>query len=88
LKKEVNSFADYMADETRVTPIEKEKINFEVELIGKMIEVREKKASVSFDDIKQDLMMDEKFKEEYEKIKPEYEVMSRIISKTDIPEND
>ena len=75
MKKEVNSFADYLADETRVTPIEKEKIHFEVQLIGKMIEAREKKA-------------DEEFKAEYEKIKPEYEVMSRIIAKIDIPEND
>ena len=32
-----------MADESRVTAEEKRKINFEVELIGKMIEAREKK---------------------------------------------
>lgn len=43
MKKEINSFADYMADETRVNPVEKEKINFEVSLIGKMIEARESK---------------------------------------------
>lgn len=43
MKKEINSFADYMADETRVTPGEREKINFEVSLIGKMIEAREAK---------------------------------------------
>lgn len=43
MKKEINSFADYMADETRVSPAEREKINFEVSLIGKMIEAREAK---------------------------------------------
>lgn len=43
MKKEINSFADYMADETRVNPAEREKINFEVSLIGKMIEAREAK---------------------------------------------
>lgn len=41
--KEINTLADYMADESRVTAEEKRKINFEVELIGKMIEAREKK---------------------------------------------
>lgn len=32
-----------MNDESRVTLAEKEKINFEIELIGKMIEAREEK---------------------------------------------
>lgn len=32
-----------MADETRISPAEREKINFEVSLIGKMIEAREAK---------------------------------------------
>lgn len=41
--KEINTFADYMADESRVIPEERRKIDFEVELIGKMIEAREKK---------------------------------------------
>lgn len=41
--KEIATFADYMADESRVSAVEREKINFEVELIGKMIEAREKK---------------------------------------------
>ena len=41
--KEINTFADYMSDESRVTPEERRKIDFEVELIGKMIEAREKK---------------------------------------------
>ena len=41
--KDITTFADYMADETRVSMVEKQKINFEVELIGKMIEAREKK---------------------------------------------
>lgn len=40
---EINSFADYMADETRVSATEREQINFKVELIGKMIEAREKR---------------------------------------------
>lgn len=43
MKKEINTFADYMEDETRVDPVEKGKINFEVSLIGKMIEARESK---------------------------------------------
>ena len=41
--KDINTFAEYMADESRVTPEESRKIDFEVELIGKMIEAREKK---------------------------------------------
>lgn len=43
MSKEIKTFADYMNDDTRVTPAEREKINFEVELIGKMIEAREAK---------------------------------------------
>lgn len=42
MKKDVKTFAEYMADESRVTPAEKEQIAFEVALIGKMIEAREK----------------------------------------------
>lgn len=41
--KDIVTLADYMADETRVSAAEREQINFEVELIGKMIEAREKK---------------------------------------------
>ncbi|MBR3770321.1 MAG: helix-turn-helix transcriptional regulator [Lachnospiraceae bacterium] len=41
--KEINTIADYMADEDRVSPAEREKIYFEVELIGKMIEAREQR---------------------------------------------
>lgn len=41
MNKEIKTFADYMADEDRVTPTEREKIIFEVALIGKMIEARE-----------------------------------------------
>ena len=41
--KVINTFADYMADETRVSIEEKRKIDFEAELIGKLIEAREKK---------------------------------------------
>lgn len=41
--KQVKTFAEYINDETRVTPAEKEKINFEIDLIGKMIEAREEK---------------------------------------------
>ena len=43
MKKEINTLADYMADETRVSQVEREQINFQVALIGKMIEAREKK---------------------------------------------
>ncbi len=41
--KQVKTFDEYMNDESRVTLAEKEKINFEIELIGKMIEAREEK---------------------------------------------
>ena len=41
--KVIDTFSDYMNDETRVTPAERERINFEVALIGKMIEAREEK---------------------------------------------
>lgn len=37
------TFADYMNDETRVSKTEKAKIEFEVALIGKIIEAREAK---------------------------------------------
>ena len=42
-KKAIDTFSDYMNDETRVSPAERERINFEVALIGKMIEAREEK---------------------------------------------
>lgn len=41
--KVINTFAEYMSDESRVTPEEKQKIDFEAALIGKMIDVREQK---------------------------------------------
>ena len=41
--KHIKTFSDYMNDDTRVSLAEREKINFEIELIGKMIEAREKK---------------------------------------------
>jgi len=41
--KVIDTFSDYMNDETRVSPAERERINFEISLIGKMIEAREKK---------------------------------------------
>jgi DNA-binding XRE family transcriptional regulator len=41
--KIIDTFSDYMNDETRVDPAEKERINFEISLIGKMIEAREKR---------------------------------------------
>ncbi len=41
--KDINTFAEYLEDENRVSPEERRKIDFEVELIGKMIEAREKK---------------------------------------------
>ena len=42
-RKQVKTIDDYMNDETRVTPAERERINFEVSLIGKMVEAREAK---------------------------------------------
>jgi len=41
--KVIDTFSDYISDETRVSPAERARINFEVALIGKMIEAREKK---------------------------------------------
>ena len=41
--KQVNTFSEYMNDEERVSSAEKEKINFEIELIGKIIEAREER---------------------------------------------
>jgi ribosome-binding protein aMBF1 (putative translation factor) len=43
IEKEINTITDYMNDETRVSPAERERIHFEVALIGKMIEAREQK---------------------------------------------
>ncbi len=37
------------------------------------------KAGMKFSDVKELLMKDEEFKEEYEKLKPRYEVISQII---------
>jgi len=41
--KEINTLADYLSDENRVSGAEKERINFQVNLIGKIIEDKEKK---------------------------------------------
>ena len=41
--KAIRTITDYMNDETRVSPVDRERINFEVALIGKMIEAREEK---------------------------------------------
>ena len=41
--KVINTITDYMNDETRVSPAERERINFEVAIIGKLIEAREEK---------------------------------------------
>jgi len=41
--KIIDTLSDYMNDEARVSPAERERINFEVSLIGKMIEAREAK---------------------------------------------
>lgn len=41
--KAINTITDYMNDDTRVSPAERERINFEVALIGKMIEAREER---------------------------------------------
>ena len=43
MKKEVNTFAEYMADTERITDAEREQINFQVAVIGKMIEAREER---------------------------------------------
>ena len=37
------------------------------------------KASVSFDTIKSELMQDDEFRSEYEKLQPRYEIISQII---------
>ena len=42
MKQIIKTFSDYMNDESRVSLSEREKINFEIELIGKMVEAREK----------------------------------------------
>lgn len=41
--KQVKTFSEYMNDEERVSSVEREKINFEIELIGKIIEARKEK---------------------------------------------
>jgi len=41
--KVINTYNDYINDESRVSPAERELINFEVSIIGKMIEAREEK---------------------------------------------
>ncbi|MCM1330456.1 MAG: helix-turn-helix transcriptional regulator [Ruminococcus sp.] len=38
-----DTFEDYLSDETRVTPAERARIEFETALIGKIIEAREEK---------------------------------------------
>jgi len=37
------------------------------------------KTSVSFETVKNELMQDEEFRSEYEKLKPRYEIISQII---------
>lgn len=39
----INTFEEYLNDDTRVSQAERERIKFEVALIGKMIEAREAK---------------------------------------------
>ena len=41
--KVIDTLSDYINGETRVSPAERERINFEISLIGKMIEAREEK---------------------------------------------
>jgi hypothetical protein len=43
MAKDICTITDYINNETRVSPAERERIGFEVDLIGKMIEAREKK---------------------------------------------
>lgn len=42
-------------------------------------DVKTKSAGVKFDDIKAQLMKDAEFKDEYNKLKPRYELVSQII---------
>ncbi len=37
------------------------------------------KLGISFESVKKDLMMDEEFKAEYDRLKPRYEIISQII---------
>lgn len=37
----IKTFADYLADEARITPAEREEMRLDVELTGKLIEARE-----------------------------------------------
>ncbi len=41
MRKEIKTYAEYMSDQSRVSPAEKAQIEFEVALIGKVIEARE-----------------------------------------------
>ena len=41
--EQFRTFSDYMNDEAKVLPAEKNRIEFEAELIGKLIEAREEK---------------------------------------------
>ncbi len=43
MAKKVNTFREYLNDEERVSPEERALIEFDVELIGKLIEAREAK---------------------------------------------
>ena len=42
-QKAIDYFSEYMNDDERVSPADRERIHFEISLIGKMIEAREKK---------------------------------------------
>ena len=42
-RKVIDTFSDYINDDERVSPAEHERLNFEISLIGKMIEAREQK---------------------------------------------
>ncbi len=41
--KQIKTFSDYLNDESRVSAAEREQIQFEIELIGKVIEARKEK---------------------------------------------
>lgn len=43
MKKDINTFAEYILDDSRVSQTEREQIKLQVALIGKMIEAREEK---------------------------------------------
>lgn len=46
MSKEINTFAEYIADETRVSDGERKLINFQVALVGEIIEAKEERGVI------------------------------------------